>query len=153
MLYNRKKIIGGAIMYNALDVAKYILQNSTKGLSNLELQKTLYFSEINYIKKYKKHLINDDFEAWQFGPVVRKVYYEYRFYRANSIDKPQEPILIDNDAKEILDKTIEECNKKSYWKLVEESHKKDGAWEQCFNKDVKKTIPKEKIKQEALNER
>ena len=87
MLYNRKKIIGGAIMYNALYVAKYILQNSTKGLSNLELQKTLYFSEINYIKKYKKHLINDDFEAWQFGPVVRKVYYEYRFYGANSIDK------------------------------------------------------------------
>ena len=86
MLYNRKKIIGGAIMYNALDVAKYILQNSTKGLSNLELQKTLYFSEINYIKKYKKQLSNDDFQAWQFGLVVRKLYYEYRFYGANSID-------------------------------------------------------------------
>ena len=87
MLYNRKKIIGVGIMYNELDVAKYNLQNSTEGLSNLEVQKTLYFAEINYIKKHKRHLINDDFEAWQFEPVVRKVYYEYRFYGANSIDK------------------------------------------------------------------
>ena len=136
----------------ALEVARYILKNSSKDLSNLELQKTLYFSEINYIKKYKKHLIDDDFEAWQFGPVLREVYYEYRHYGANSIDKPKEEIELDDDIKMILNKTIEECNQKSYWKLVDESHKKGGAWEQCFDENIKKIIPKEKIKQEALNE-
>lgn len=33
-------------MVSALDLAKYILKRSNKELSNLELQKTLYFTEL-----------------------------------------------------------------------------------------------------------
>ncbi len=43
-------------MVNALELAKYILKHSNKELSNLELQKTLYFTELDYIKKFDKHL-------------------------------------------------------------------------------------------------
>ncbi|GAA9871698.1 hypothetical protein VN0651_09900 [Helicobacter pylori] len=50
-------------MVNTLELAKYILKHSNKELSNLELQKTLYFTELDYIKKFDKHLVSDDFEA------------------------------------------------------------------------------------------
>lgn len=80
-------------MVSALDLAKYILKRSNKELSNLELQKTLYFTELDYIKKFNEHLIEDEFEAWRYGPVSREVYCEYRNYGANSIDKPEQENL------------------------------------------------------------
>ncbi|EAK9869580.1 DUF4065 domain-containing protein [Campylobacter lari] len=141
-------------MVNALDLAKYILYKSDKDLSNLELQKTLYFTELDYIKKFDKHLISDDFEAWKYGPVARDVYCEYRNYGANSIDKPNDEIQLnlDNEELEIIDNSIQKCNKQSYWILVEKSHRKDGAWEQSFKENKKEVINKELIKQEAKNE-
>ncbi len=139
-------------MVNALELAKYILKHSNKELSNLELQKTLYFTELDYIKKFDKHLVSDDFEAWRYGPVAREVYYEYRNYGANSIDKPKEETLSQNlrkDELETINCSIEKCSKKSYWDLVKESHKEDGAWHKSFKEDRKEIISKDLIKQEA----
>ena len=129
-------------MVNALELSNYILKNSDKELSNLELQKILYFIEVAYIKKFDKHLIIDDFEAWQYGPIIRSVYYEYRNYGANSIDKPEDESLsrqLTKEELEVIDSTIIECNSKSYWELVEKSKKRNGAWFHSF-KDGKKEI-------------
>ncbi len=139
-------------MVNTLELAKYIFKHSNKELSNLELQKTLYFTELDYIKKFDKHLVFDDFEAWKYGPVAREVYYEYRNYGANPIDKPKEETLSQNlrkDELETINCSIEKCNKKSYWDLVKESHKEDGAWHKSFKEDRKEVISKDLIKQEA----
>ncbi|RAX57409.1 hypothetical protein CCZ01_06110 [Helicobacter monodelphidis] len=138
---------------SALELAKYILNKSDKELSNLELQKTLYFTELDYIENFNEHLIADDFEAWQYGPVVREVYGEYRNYGANSIDKPEKETLLGLDEKklEVINQSIEKCNKKSYWKLVEESHRDGGAWKKSFKEGKKEIISKALIKQEAKN--
>ncbi|GAA6797481.1 DUF4065 domain-containing protein [Helicobacter pylori] len=139
-------------MVSALELAKYILKHSNKELSNLELQKTLYFTELDYIKKFDKHLVSDDFEAWKYGSVAREVYYEYRNYGANSIDKPKEETLsqdLREDELETINRSIEKCNEKSYWDLVKESHKEDGAWHKSFKEDRKEIISKDLIKQEA----
>ena len=104
----------------SLEVAKYILQKSTKGLSNLELQQILYLSETNYHKKYNSHLISEEFEIRKPIPILKKVYDEYRLYGANSIDIPQGKVLLDDKAKEIVDKTIEKCNQKGYWRVIDE---------------------------------
>ncbi|BAW40185.1 phage-associated protein [Helicobacter pylori] len=112
----------------------------------------MYFTELDYIKKFDKHLVSDDFEAWKYGPVAREVYYEYRNYGANSIDKPKEETLSQNlrkDELETINYSIEKCNEKSYWDLVKESHKEDGAWHKSFKEDRKEIISKDLIKQEA----
>ncbi|MFP6060609.1 Panacea domain-containing protein [Helicobacter pylori] len=139
-------------MVNTLELAKYILKHSNKELSNLELQKTLYFTELDYIKKFDKHLVSDDFEAWKYGPVAREVYYKYRNYGANPIDKPKEETLLQNlrkDELENINHSIEKCNEKSYWDLVKESHKENGAWHKSFKEDRKEIISKNLIRQEA----
>ena len=139
-------------MVNALELAKYILKESSKDLSNLELQKTLYFTELDYIKEFGKSLISNDFEAWQYGPVVRDVYCEYRNYGANSIDKPEKETLskeLTEKELKIINQSIEKCNKESYWNLVEKSHREGGAWEKSFKEDKKEIINKELIKDEA----
>ncbi len=139
-------------MTSALELAKYILKTSDKELSNLELQKTLYFTELDYIEKFDKHLIEDEFEAWRYGPVAREVYWEYRNYGANSIEKPQENIILEGlsqDELEVINNTIKECNRQTYWKLVEKSHKEGGAWQKSFQDGKKQIIDKTLIKQEA----
>ena len=126
-------------MVNALELSSYILKNSVKGLSNLELQKILYFTELAYIKKFNKHLIIDDFAAWQYGPIIRSVYYEYRNYGANSIDKPEDESLsrqLTKEELEVIDSTIIECNSKSYWELVEKSNSFKGGKKEVINKDL-----------------
>lgn len=139
-------------MVSASELAKYILRHSSKDLSNLELQKTLYFTELDYIKEFDKHLISDDFEAWQYGPVAREVYCEYRNYGANSIDKPEKETLsqkLKKNELKVINQSIEKCNKESYWNLVEKSHKKNGAWDKSFKEDKKEIINKDLIKKEA----
>lgn len=137
----------------ASELAKYILKKSEKGLSNLELQKILYFTEIDYFKKFKKHLIEDDFQAWKFGPVADEVYWEYRHYGANPINQPDDISEIskklNDEEKEIIDKSIQDCNKKTYWVLVEESHKDGGAWKKTYEENKKKIIDKKLIEEEA----
>ncbi|WP_191337860.1 Panacea domain-containing protein [Helicobacter pullorum] len=142
-------------MVNALELSSYILKNSVKGLSNLELQKILYFTELAYIKKFNKHLIIDGFEAWEFGPIVRSVYYEYRYYGALSIDKPENENLssqLTKEELEIIDNTIAECNSSFYWELVEMSKKRNGAWFHSFKDGKKEIISKDLIRKEAKGE-
>ncbi len=128
-------------MVSALDLAKYILKRSNKELSNLELQKTLYFTELDYIKKFNEHLIEDEFEAWRYGPVSREVYCEYRNYGANSIDKPEQENLssiLDKDKLDVIDNAIKECNKETYWNLLKKVIKKVVLGKKVLKKAQKK---------------
>ena len=57
-------------------------------VSNLQLQKLLYFSWIDYYQKKKgAYLFDESFVAWPLGPVVLSAYYDFCAYGA-------EPILI-----------------------------------------------------------
>ncbi|MFC4558384.1 Panacea domain-containing protein [Virgibacillus kekensis] len=65
------------------------LSNNHGGISNLKLQKILYFTLGEYIKDHGiNDLVNDiytePFEAWSYGPVVRSEYFRnQRFGRYN----------------------------------------------------------------------
>lgn len=54
----------------------------------------MYFIEFDYIKKFDKYLVFDDFEVWRYGFVVREVYYEYCNYGVNFIDKFKEEMFL-----------------------------------------------------------
>lgn len=76
--------------YAALDVARYIINYSNKeeyGVSNLKLQKLLYFIQAEYLAgtDEKRPCFADEIEAWDFGPVVPSVYKEYRQYGGSNI--------------------------------------------------------------------
>lgn len=121
------------MLYNASDVAKYVLKKCTDDgspISNLQLQKILFFLQRDFLMQEDRQLFRDDIEAWQFGPVVPNVYYDYCSYGANSITKPNDSYkgLLSNADKKIADPIIESKQNKYPWDLVEETHKPDGAW-------------------------
>ncbi|WP_143429040.1 type II toxin-antitoxin system antitoxin SocA domain-containing protein, partial [Helicobacter sp. 13S00401-1] len=79
----------------ALDLAKYIVQlTDLSGCksSNLQLQKIIYFVNLKHIKDKGSFLIDEPFEAWQFGPVVEEVYREYYLWSGLAIYTEQTQI-------------------------------------------------------------
>lgn len=47
-------------------------------ISNLQLQKLMYYAQAWHLAKFKTRLINRDFEAWVHGPVIPDVYHYYK---------------------------------------------------------------------------
>ena len=135
-------------LIEAKELAKYIINTSPSDLSNLMLQKTMYFVELDYRKHNNgQRLIKEEFEAWQYGPVVRDVYEEYRDYGSRYIERTDE-VQISGDIKNIIDLSIDRCSDKSAWELVEESHRSDGAWQKSKDMGLA-TIDEALITEEA----
>ena len=69
--------------YKAKEIAGYLIETANqmgKTISNLKLQKILYFAWKDFYKATGEYLFKEEFEAWKFGPVVSEVYYEYCAY-------------------------------------------------------------------------
>lgn len=56
-------------------------------VSNLKLQKLLYYSQAWFLAIFKKPLFGEEIEAWVHGPVVPQVFRRYRVCRGSAIPK------------------------------------------------------------------
>ncbi|WP_166984790.1 Panacea domain-containing protein [Canibacter zhoujuaniae] len=65
-------------MADIFDVSKEILKHYSYGISTRKLQKLAYFSQGWVLALTGKPLFEEDFEAWQFGPVSRSLYCRHR---------------------------------------------------------------------------
>lgn len=77
-------------MYKVLDVCRYIINYSNRedyGVSNLKLQKLLYFIQVYFLMNSEDHqpCFSEKIEAWDFGPVVPVAYREYKQYGSTDI--------------------------------------------------------------------
>lgn len=73
------------------DVSEYLIHlsyvESGDGITNLKLQKLLYYVQGFYIALEGRVLFDDEIEAWTHGPVVREMYQAYQMYGYDSIDR------------------------------------------------------------------
>lgn len=74
--------------YDALDIAAYCVNRCIdigRPVSNLQLQKILYYVQANFLCKKNAPCFKDDIVNWMYGPVVEDVYNEYRINSAKKI--------------------------------------------------------------------
>ena len=100
--------------YTAYNVAKYFIylasrepvgdNNEREGITNLKLQKVLYFAQAYYLAKLNRALFSDKIEAWKYGPVIPGVYKRYKSKKSN-------PIILQQD------KSIEKITEQYYFHL------------------------------------
>lgn len=67
-------------MISAIDLARYVIWyacSKRQYITNLKLQKLLYYLQGEYLQKNNRLLFSDDIQAWPYGPVVPSVYFEY----------------------------------------------------------------------------
>lgn len=54
-------------------------------LSNLALQKVMYFCHMHSLVEHNVPLIRHEFEAWEHGPVIGYVYHEFKIFESGRI--------------------------------------------------------------------
>ena len=59
---------------DSIELAKYILAKVGHPTNHLKLQKLVYYVEAYHLSYFNESIIDDDFEAWVHGPVIRKVW-------------------------------------------------------------------------------
>ena len=132
-------------MATAKDVAGYLVNGFIsigKPITNMKLQKLLYYSWIKYYKKENNYLFKDKFSAWKLGPVIRDVYNEYRRFAAMPIFFDDEKKFdIDPDVALFLNDIVKEYQDVSAFKLVSMTHEDGKPWKKIYVPDKSMEIP------------
>lgn len=139
-------------MVDAIVLSKYIVtkcMKDKKPISNLQLQKILYYIQVEFVRNRDCRVFIDDIEAWQFGPCVRSVY--QKFCGSGSFPLRFEYENADNfnaEDKKVIDGIIEEKRDKEPWDLVDDVHADGKPWSCVYQngKGNKNIIPLEYIK-------
>lgn len=136
-------------MLTAQATAQYFLSltddESGDVMTNLKLQKLLYYAQGLHLALFHSPLFNDPVEARMHGPVVRSVYFDYNEYGNQPIPKPEdfEIAAIDADTRQFLDEVYEVYGQFSAWKLRNMIHQ-EMPWK---NTDINHVITHDKLEQ------
>jgi len=79
----------GAPPYSALTIAKWFIawaEAEEEELSNLKLQKLLYYAQGHHLARYGRPLFAEQVQAWSHGPVVPTVYRAFKGFGASPIE-------------------------------------------------------------------
>ena len=79
-------------MYPAFSIAKYFIRkgiDDSRPVTNMKLQKLIYFSHGWHLAYTGEPLIDEFVEAWQYGPVVPSIYHSFKSLGNLPIDKPE----------------------------------------------------------------
>lgn len=134
--------------YSALDVAKYVINHEhtkNRAITNLRLQKLLYFVQANVLVDTKKPCFDDEMEAWDYGPVVPAVYNEYCRFKSQAIDSAEEYDISDSSIKDIIDGVLDFLSDTDTFELVQITHSQT-PWIEARQRGLHAVISKESIK-------
>lgn len=139
------------IVMNVQDLAEYIITKCTvdnRPITNLQLQKILYFIQVEFLQNFNQPAFNEEIEAWKFGPVVPEVYYRYSGYVGLPLyDDSEVELTYPSNYSDRVDRIITEKREISPWALVEESHNRNRSWYEVYQNGFgdKTEIPKDLI--------
>lgn len=128
-------------MATASRIAKYIIKEALKRkmpVTNLKLQKLLYFVQGAHLLMHDKKAFSDEIIAWQYGPVVKDVYYEYAIYGANDIIliNKNEKINLSLRLKKLVSFVLDNLLHVSAIALIKETKKEGSPWSQVSLNEV-----------------
>lgn len=109
-------------------VAAYFLgtvdEESGDNITNLKLQKLLYYAQGLYVAMNGVPLFEDPIEAWDLGPVVGSVYRDSKCSKSQPIPCPEhfDPTDYPPDIREFLGAISAAFGQYSAWKLSQMTH-------------------------------
>lgn len=112
-------------------------------ITNLKLQKLLYYAQGVHLAIFDKPLFEENIVAWDHGPVVKEVYEKYATLADGS---PRKALGIEyknnldlsqfsKDELGVLDSVYEEFAQYSAWKLRNMTHE-ERPWKETYHNDT-----------------
>lgn len=152
---------GDAVTYDVRDLANFTLDYAEEcglELTNLSLQKLLYFTHGWFYSIFEEPLVKNKFEAWQYGPVQRVIYDQFKICRDSPVRglraKYIDPLTgqseyrapkIDPNHAFVIRCILDKYTKYSASELVRESHAEDSPWEYVWKQAEDTVYPGMKI--------
>lgn len=118
-------------------------------VTQMKLQKMVYFAHGYHLAKYGEPLITEKFEAWKFGPVVQDIYHTYKLYGSELITDLyflEEPIKegwtkgLSASANDAIDYTWTVTKDLSANQLSRWSHLDGSPWAKVYNPKNSSTV-------------
>ncbi len=143
-------------MHDARAIANFFLDRAdSRGLrlSIMTLLKVLYFAHAWYLAKEDKPLIAQPFEAWDYGPVNRVVYDQFKKFgknpiniRAVSFDVSRISFCptsysLDAETEKFLGDIFDYYSQFHALKLSDLTHEKGGPWDVIWSAAAKRAVP------------
>jgi uncharacterized phage-associated protein len=134
--------------YDGRAIANFILDFCDahgRAVTNLSLQKLVFFCHAWSLIELGKPLIRQKFEAWQFGPVLQYLYRDFKTFdsspinvRAKRLDPNRghlETVAygFDSETESLLRAVLDFYSRLSAGALVSLTHVKDGPWDRVWN--------------------
>jgi len=98
-------------MVSAQDVADYIIWSSHESgsfISNLKLQKLLFYVQAWHLAVFRRPLFPEKFQAWVRGPAIPEIYQRYQGYQWRNIDEDVRPPDLDPKTVAFMEEVLEE---------------------------------------------
>lgn len=144
--------------YKALDIAKKLVfkaqndePNGGERLTNLKLQKLLYYQQGFHLAVFGTPLFEEDIEAWMYGPVVPIVYNEYSSYGSSSLPEVRESISLSDDEEELFNEVYDAYRDFSAIGLMNRTHK-ETPWASVSPHDRGTIISQESMRKYFLTQ-
>jgi uncharacterized phage-associated protein len=140
--------LNGSMGYDVRGIANFILdlaENEGSALSNLAINKVVFFLHANFLVQFGRPLVSAKVEAWNYGPVFREIYRAFksfddqpiigRAFRINPENGSRELCVCDfsQDEQSFLQEIARKYIHLSPRALVAMSHEKGGPWDQVWN--------------------
>ena len=124
-------------LQNPFAVANFIIDiaiEKDNPVTNLKLQKIMFFLQGYCLSKYNTPLINGNFSKWRYGPVEEEVYGDFKYYGPAPIENKSvyfnkekiefysEEVNLPNEFKKILQEVISKMLDVETWELVNLTH-------------------------------
>lgn len=121
---------------DVLKNSEYIIEfyrRNDKKITNLELQKLAYFLEAIYmVITDEEYLYNEEFTAWNFGPVNTEIYNCYKSFGRIPIEI-EKSININSQNLKYIENLYELFKDFNATQLVNLSHQKGSPWYNIYN--------------------
>lgn len=141
-----------AVEHSSLAIAnEFIFRGQTEArtryLTNMQLQKLVYLAHGWHLAVEGEPLLNDHIEAWQFGPVIRRLYDAIKKWGRNPIndlilwgddtdfdfdDRNIAKADLSEQSKAVIDKVWKEYGDLKAFQLSALTHAAGTPWEQSF---------------------
>ena len=119
--------------YNAIDIAKKIVCKTDvehgDTISNLKLQKLLYYMQGFHLAFFGTPFFNESIVAWTYGPVVPVVFNEFKKFKKRAINPEnyRDELVLANEEQQMFDMVYGEYNRFSAVALMQMTHT-EGPW-------------------------
>ena len=133
--------------YKALDIAKKLIfkaqndePNGGERLTNLKLQKLLYYQQGYPLAAFGTPLFSEDIEAWMYGPVVPVVYDMFSEYGSSALPIVDGEIALDEEEEILFNQVYDAYREFSAIGLMNRTHT-ERPWIEATPHDRGTVIP------------